>query len=391
MKVRTAEPLQIEDLRHRIAGIQGALGQSEVKEIRDSSVPGKGYTLFTITYKLARDESGEGATQAGEKQIKDALAGVLAPDPVVLTVTPGETNAAVSGTIAFDEAHPTGDITALLTSRGLQAVNVQAPTGEEHTYAFTATTDKGDGPDRLKMLVNSAFVGAKDSTKAVYSLRSPVPESSLVGPQVGADLRNKAVLAIVLSLVGTMLYLRIRFAELGYGVAVVVSLIHDVFMTLTWISIACATGLVQAEIDLAMVAAFLTIIGYSQNDTIVIFDRVRENRPKSKDSLEHVLNASINQTLARTILTTSTVVLTLVVLFAFNIGTRNVLEGFSFAMLVGVLSGAYSTVYIASPVLLWFEKWQARKGGPGAASGLGARDSQPPKVDGASQLTTTGS
>jgi preprotein translocase subunit SecF len=105
-----------------------------------------------------------------------------------------------------------------------------------------------------------------------------------------------------------------------------------------------------------MIAAFLTIIGYSQNDTIVIFDRVRENRPKSKKPLVDVLNDSINECLGRTILTTATVVLTLVVLFAFNFGTRNVLEGFSFAMLVGVISGAYSTIYVASPVLLWCEE-----------------------------------
>jgi preprotein translocase subunit SecF len=188
------------------------------------------------------------------------------------------------------------------------------------------------------------------------NLLLPIPEQEYVGAQVGGELRDKAILAVLLSLFGTILYLRVRFAEYGYGIAVVVSLLHDVLIALGALAVATKFGLVQAEVDLAMIAAFLTIIGYSQNDTIVIFDRVRENRPKSNKPLVDVLNDSINECLGRTILTTATVVLTLIVLFVFNFGTRNVLEGFSFAMLVGVISGAYSTVYVASPVLLWCEE-----------------------------------
>ncbi len=189
----------------------------------------------------------------------------------------------------------------------------------------------------------------------------------MVGPTIGGELRDKAIIAVLLSLVGTVLYLRVRFAEYGYGIAVVVSLVHDVLIVFGALAVAAMTRKIQAELDLSMIAAFLTVIGYSQNDTIVIFDRVRENRLHSKAPLRDILNDSINQTLARTILTTSTVVIVLLILFIFNYGSRNVLEAFSFAMLVGVISGAYSTVYVASPVLLWFEKRAEKK-----ATGLGA-------------------
>ena len=195
----------------------------------------------------------------------------------------------------------------------------------------------------------------------LYKFASPVPESNTIGPQVGSELRDKAVMAVLLSLVGTMFYIRIRFAEYAYGIAVVISLLHDVFIALGALALACKLQILQAEVDLAMIAAFLTIIGYSQNDTIVIFDRVRENRQKSNKPLTQILDDSINECFGRTILTTATVVLTLLVLFLFNIGTRNVLEGFSYCMLVGVISGAYSTIYVASPVLLWLEERSARK------------------------------
>ncbi|MFO1012007.1 MAG: protein translocase subunit SecD [Planctomycetota bacterium] len=379
MKVRTAQPMHVDELRDRISKIDGALGKAEVKQIGDSAKSG-GFTLFSVTYK---HPSGSDAAQnqstvdAGERQIKEALANVLAPDPVVVTVAPGEPRDTVAGTIDFEFPHGTADIGEVLAAHGLQTVAVQTVPGSETQVQVTAGIEKGMSASQAAALISNAFVGKKDKQNSVFSLRSPIPESAVVGAQVGIELRNKAVIALVLSLLGTLLYLRIRFAEVGYGVAVVVSLIHDVFMTLTWIAIATWTGLVQAEIDLSMIAAFLTIIGYSQNDTIVIFDRVRENRAKSDKPLIEVLNDSINQTLARTILTTSTVVLTLLVLFLFNFGTRNVLEGFSFAMLVGVLSGAYSTVYIASPVLLWFERWQAKRGGPGSHGTLAETVGEP--------------
>jgi preprotein translocase subunit SecF len=122
-------------------------------------------------------------------------------------------------------------------------------------------------------------------------------------------------------------------------------------------------GIVNGEMTLPMVAAFLTIIGYSLNDTIVIFDRVRENMPRMKKPLAEVLEISINETLSRTILTTTTVFMAVTILYIFFFGTGNTLEGFCFGMLAGMSSGTYSTIYIANPILLWLENRAAKRGG----------------------------
>ena len=132
-------------------------------------------------------------------------------------------------------------------------------------------------------------------------------------------------------------------------------------ITLGVLSIFMWTGWVQVEISVAMIAAFLTIIGYSLNDTIVLFDRVRENLPRMETDLSHILDASINVTLSRTILTSLTTLIAVIVLLAFNLGTGNVLEGFALTMTIGVIVGTYSTVYIASPVLLFLEKRSVEK------------------------------
>ncbi len=361
MKVRTEQPVSIDTVRDRIKTIPGAIAQSEVKAIGEADTGG--HRLFGITFKL-EDDSASGAHstgETGERQIREVMADLLAKGPLLATVTPSESDAGVSGEIYFEAAHPAADVQAELANAGLRDVAVEPLPGETSRFRFTAKTEKARTAEDVIAGASSAFKGKFDSSKQPYSLLQPVPESSLVGAQVGADLRNKAIMAILLSLLGTMIYLRIRFAEYGYGVGVVVSLLHAVLMTLTWLALANKTGLVHCEIDLGMVAAFLTIIGYSQNDTIVTFDRLRENRTKSNASLVQLMDDSINQTLARTILTTSTVVLTLLVLLVFNYGTGNVLEGFSYAMLVGVLSGAFSTIYVAHPAMLWFVRYQEKK------------------------------
>jgi SecD/SecF fusion protein len=361
MTVRTHEPQKIGAVRDLVSKIPGAIGQAEVKEILDTGSRDKGYTAFRITYKLpgTRDaNSAESGGETGVKEIKDALAPILQKDPVQLELADTDGGTAVTGDLYFSEPHPAADVAAALAPFGLINVNVQPAADHPQTMHLTALLEKDKPKSDLAARIEQKFGSErpKDSTGAVLNLLTPIPESSYVGAEVGGELRDKAILAVILSLFGTIMYLRIRFAEYGYGIAVVVSLLHDVLIALGALAVATKTGLIQAEVDLAMIAAFLTIIGYSQNDTIVIFDRVRENRPKSKKPLVEVLNDSINECLGRTILTTATVVLTLIVLFVFNVGTRNVLEGFSFAMLVGVISGAYSTIYVASPVLLWCEE-----------------------------------
>lgn len=169
-----------------------------------------------------------------------------------------------------------------------------------------------------------------------------------VGPKIGAELASKAFWAVLLALIAIVVYMGIRF-NIPYGLGGVLSLFHDVFITLGFFS------LTNREISLGIVAALLTIVGYSLNDTIVVFDRVRENMGGRLlgPNVESMINKSINQTLSRTIITTGTV---LFVLIAFSFFGGQVIQDFSLAMLVGCASGVYSTVYIASPIVLWWNK-----------------------------------
>jgi len=168
-----------------------------------------------------------------------------------------------------------------------------------------------------------------------------------VGPKVGRDLTRKALLAIVFSWIGILVYVGFRF-EFRYALGGIIALVHDVLITVGTLS------LLNKEFDLNIVAALLTIVGYSINDTIVIFDRIRENTRKNiKMSLVDVINLSVNQTLSRTILTSFTVLMVLLALFFFG---GSVIHDFAFALLVGCVAGVYSTVFIASPIVLVFEK-----------------------------------
>jgi preprotein translocase subunit SecF len=380
---RTQQPEQEEHIRSLVSGIGGTIGESaQIQAITDSGNKQDGFTTWRITFKLQGEETASDAAtgETGLKQIADALKPVLQRGPVELAVTPVEGKQAVKGELYLEDEHTDADIVKALSGAGVSDVALTLVPGHGHEYSFTGSVGADKGEEEVKSAIHSAFTGTKDSKNLPFRLMTPIPESSFVGAQVGGELRDKAVQAVLLSLLGTILYLRVRFAEYSYGVAVVISLAHDVLIALGALAVACWSGVLQAELDLAMIAAFLTIIGYSQNDTIVIFDRVRENLPKSKKPLRDVLDDSINETLGRTILTTSTVVLTLLVLFLFNVGSRNVLEGFSYCMLVGVISGAYSTVYVASPVLLWFERRAQKRGEGGGREPSSASTSQPPAV-----------
>jgi preprotein translocase subunit SecF len=168
-----------------------------------------------------------------------------------------------------------------------------------------------------------------------------------VGPAVGADLQKKALLAIAFSLVGMLIYIWIRF-QLPYAVGAVAALFHDVLITLT------AIAVTHREINLPTVAALLTPVGYSVNDTVVVFDRVRENlRLRRGEDLEKLMNVSINQTLSRTFITSGT---TLVVVLSLYIFGGDVINTFAFVLLVGVLIGTYSSIFVASPVALGVNK-----------------------------------
>ncbi|SEM19212.1 protein translocase subunit secF [Syntrophus gentianae] len=188
----------------------------------------------------------------------------------------------------------------------------------------------------------------ENALRAAYGQgASEIRRLESVGPKVGRDLTRKALLAIVFSWIGILVYVGFRF-EFRYALGGIIALVHDVMVTIGTLS------LLNKEFDLNIVAALLTIIGYSINDTIVIFDRIRENTRKNmRMSLVDVINLSVNQTLSRTILTSFTVLIVLLVLFFFGGG---VIHDFAFALLVGCVAGVYSTVFIASPIVLVFEK-----------------------------------
>jgi preprotein translocase subunit SecF len=176
--------------------------------------------------------------------------------------------------------------------------------------------------------------------------------SEMVGPKVGADLREKGFLAIVYAMIGILFYITWRF-EFRFAVGAIVALIHDVGITIGMFS------LFGKEIDLPIIAAFLAIIGYSLNDTIIVYDRIRENMGKlSKENFSHIINRSINETLSRTILTSGTTLMVVAALFIFGGG---VIHNFAFALLIGVMVGTYSSIFIASPLLIYWEDIKAAK------------------------------
>lgn len=183
-----------------------------------------------------------------------------------------------------------------------------------------------------------------------------VQGGQIVGPQVGAQLRKQALLATLYSLAGMLVYLWFRF-EMIYGVAAVVAVFHDTLITVG------AFSLTNKDITLTVIAAILTLVGYSMNDTIVVFDRIRENvKMMRRESLAEIVNRSINQTLSRTILTSGLTFLTVLSLYLFG---GEVLNGFSFALVIGILIGTYSSIAVAAPMLVAYQDWRTGRSGRG--------------------------
>ncbi|HJT70485.1 MAG TPA: protein translocase subunit SecF [Terriglobales bacterium] len=195
-----------------------------------------------------------------------------------------------------------------------------------------------------------------------------VYQVEIVGPQVGKQLQKQAILATVYSLAGMLVYLAFRF-EWIYGVAAVITVFHDTLITVG------AFSLTDKPISLTVIAAILTLIGYSNNDTIVVFDRIRENlKLMRREKLSDIVNRSINQTLSRTILTAGLTFLTVLALFLFG---GEVLHGFSFALVIGILIGTYSSIAIAAPILVAYQDWRSNRNKPAAmtpAGGSGRRE-----------------
>ena len=219
--------------------------------------------------------------------------------------------------------------------------------GDESNVAIRIASIENEPPrfaNRVSESLASIYPDLLPSEKSDFIL-----SIDKVGPKVGAELSSDAVLAILYALGFILIYISIRF-EFKYAIGAIAALTHDVLITLGVFSI------LGYEISLAVIAAFLTIVGYSLNDTIVIFDRVRENVKSLKgSSMESVINQSINDSLSRTIVTSLTTFL--VVLILFLVG-REVIHTFSFAMIVGVVIGTYSSIFVASPIVIKMDKKQ---------------------------------
>ncbi len=205
--------------------------------------------------------------------------------------------------------------------------------------------------DELKGVADPAVVSSLQDSFFVSDFG--IRNVEIVGPQVGHQLRNQAMWATLYSLGGMLIYLALRF-EWIYGVAAVVTVFHDTLITVG------AFSLLDREISLTVIAAILTLIGYSNNDTIVVFDRIRENiKLLRRDRLSDIVNKSINQTLSRTILTAGLTFLTVLALFLFG---GEVLRGFSLALVIGILIGTYSSIAIAAPILVAYQEWRGERG-----------------------------
>ena len=189
--------------------------------------------------------------------------------------------------------------------------------------------------------------------KDFFAGPAAVKSAEAVSPQVGADLRNRAVYVTIVACIGMLIYVAFRFKSWGFGIGAVVAVVHDVLVTLGFFSI------MQWEVNLTVIAALLTLVGFSMNDTIVIFDRIREMmRTRRRDKLETLANDAINETLSRTIITSGLTFLSVLALLVFG---GQVLRSFSWTLFIGILIGTYSTMYIASPFTIWWERFWAKR------------------------------
>jgi preprotein translocase subunit SecF len=260
-------------------------------------------------------------------------------------------------TVRFKQ-RPTDDaIRAALVSQGINDAIVQPVTDRNDTVLIKLPLEsEGDASqaavDAGRAKVRNALNTFGPEAAAALELQSDpnaaykIVGTDAVGAVAGAQLRNKAIAVTLAALVGILVYIAFRF-EWTYGAAAVIAVFHDVLVTLGMFSI------FQWEISLTVIAALLTLVGFSVNDTIVVFDRIRENRKlHRRESLYQITNNAINQTLSRTIITNGLVFLSVLALVLFG---GEVLRGFSVALFIGVVFGTYSSVAIASPIMVWWE------------------------------------
>ena len=255
--------------------------------------------------------------------------------------------------IAFQNHPDIGAIRQAVDKTGIRDATIQNFGGEVNRNEVLISLPEQKNESNLD-------VGRQEVIEALQKNYSTNPfdpakgvKVDVVGPTVGRQLQSKAVMATLYSLLGMLVYLWFRF-QLIYGVAAVVACFHDTLITVGFFAL---TG---REVSLTVIAAILTLVGYSMNDTIVVFDRIRENlRLSRRESLPDVVNRSINQTLSRTVLTSGLTFLTVLSLYIFG---GQVLKGFSFALVIGILIGTYSSIAVAAPMLVAWQQWRGTKG-----------------------------
>ena len=264
-----------------------------------------------------------------------------------------------SGKLEFNNASREALVDRLrdpLQRAGVQLSEPQLQTFVADILNFRNTPPRSGlitGFDQLSGVPNVTPAEINVLKQECYLAPFAVKEIQMVGPKVGADLKQKAILATLYALGGMLVYIAFRF-EWIYGVGAVIAVFHDTIITIGLFSV------FNEEITLTVVAALLTLVGYSMNDTIVIFDRIRENlKILRREPLESLMNKSINQTLSRTVMTSGLTFLTVIALFLFG---GPVLHPFSFALVCGIIVGTYSSVFIASPIVLFWHNWtEARR------------------------------
>jgi preprotein translocase subunit SecF len=338
--VRFAERPQVEKIRQTLSA--RGLGNASIQEIRD----------------LARPDANE--VVIGLEQQGDTSQALDAGKAAILAALSTAFSTAEAGKQDFNAARPE-DLAEVLARRDALALGPAA--GDRYTQLGRALAEFRDA-ERGGLVTDFAQLrgveGVSDGVLAALRDRFflgqyAVRNVEIVGPKVGEALRRQAVVVTLYALAGMLVYIAFRF-EWVYGAAAVIAVFHDVLITLGFFS------LFQFEISLTVIAALLTLVGYSMNDTIVIFDRIRENlRLMRREPFEAVVNRSINQTLSRTVLTSGLTFLTVLVLFLLG---GEVLRSFAFALVVGVVVGTYSSVGIAAPIVVF---WYRRRGGRGLA------------------------
>ncbi len=348
--VRFAQPPNIDRLRSGLAA-QG-LGNSEIQSISDIANPNANEVGISLEQKGQSDQ----ALDVSKTQIINALNTIYGTSS--------------SGKPDFNAATP-ASLAAFLTQRDPLLLSTNA--GDRYSQLAKKILDYRDR-NKNGVLTNFDELSNVDGVKP--TVLNPLKENfnlgafairnvEIVGPKVGSELRRQAILVTLYALAGMLVYIAFRF-EWVYGAAAVLAVFHDVLITIGFLS------LLHFEISLTVIAAMLTLVGYSMNDTIVIFDRIRENnRLLRRESFADVVNKSINQTLSRTLLTSGLTFLTVLVLFLMG---GQVLRAFSFALVIGIVVGTYSSFGIAAPMVVAWNRWRGQgRLAPSTGSAAGSK------------------